>query len=73
MGFKIHQAYETEIYVTEAGYVAIKQTDPMGGDDTTVLLSRHQLPMVIDELTRLKNDASEWADESPEETAIDRK
>jgi hypothetical protein len=36
MSLKLNMTYETEVYTTEGGYVAIKQPDPMGDDDHLV-------------------------------------
>lgn len=49
-------AYETEIYPTDGGYIGIKQSDPVGGEDSIVLLSAHQMPAVIAELQSLYED-----------------
>jgi hypothetical protein len=60
MALKLPKAYETEIYITEGGYVAIKQPDERGDEDQTILLTATQLELVIAELeARLKHRA-EW-------------
>lgn len=60
MALKLPQAYETEVYVTDGGYVAIKQPDDGRGDDTVVLLTASQLGPVIEELRARLNDREEW-------------
>jgi hypothetical protein len=60
MALKIRATYETEVYTTEGGYVAIKQLDPMGGDDSTVLLSAEQLGVLISELQTLLATREDW-------------
>ena len=55
--------YDTEIYVTESGYVAITQPDPEGGpeqEDDIVLLTAEQLPEVIKDLQQLLAARQEW-------------
>jgi hypothetical protein len=69
MGVKIKGSFQTEIYVTKAGYVGIKQPDPMGGEDSTILLSADQLPLVIKELQALFEDRLSWEGDMSEETA----
>ncbi len=60
MALKIRATYATEVYTTQGGYVAIKQDDPMGGDDSTVLLSAEQLEVVIGELQALLDTREDW-------------
>lgn len=60
MGFKLRQAHETEIYVSDAGYVAIKQPGSMGEEDSIVVLTADQLPHVIRELQALLEDRQSW-------------
>lgn len=55
-GVILPPAYETEIYPTDGGYIGIKQSDPVGGEDSIVLLSAHQMPAVIAELQSLYED-----------------
>jgi hypothetical protein len=68
MALKINATYATEIYCTRGGYVAIKQEDPTGGDDSSVLLSAEQLGVVIKELQALYDAREEWADGFTERT-----
>jgi hypothetical protein len=63
MGLKIRATYETEIYTTEGGYVAVKQDDPLGGEDSVVLLSADQLAVVIGELQALLETREDWEGE----------
>ena len=52
-GFGMHlkPAYETEMYVTAGGYIAIKQS--IDCDDVAVLLSKEQAKIVAAELPRV--------------------
>jgi hypothetical protein len=55
--------YDTEIYVTESGYVAITQPDPEGAageEDDIVLFTADQLPEVIKSLNELLATREEW-------------
>jgi hypothetical protein len=60
MGLKIRGSYDTEIYITEDGYVAIKQVEPLGAEDTVLLLAPEQLSAVGNELLRLDSTKHEW-------------
>lgn len=60
MALKISATYATEVYTTQGGYVAIKQENPLGGDDSTVLLSAEQLDVVIGELQALLDTQEDW-------------
>jgi hypothetical protein len=60
MTLKINATYATEIYTTQGGYVAIKQEDPMGDEDSVVLLSAEQLAVVIGELQALLDTREDW-------------
>lgn len=71
MSFKLKGSYETAIYPTEDGYVAIKQPDPMGGDDSVVLLAAHQLEAVIAHLQELLEDRASWEFETEPEKEPD--
>jgi hypothetical protein len=57
---KIKGSYETEIFPTQGGYVRIEQDDPMGGDESAVVLTADQLPAVIRELQALLDDRESW-------------
>ena len=57
---------DTEIYITEGGYVAIKQPAPTTSDGHVCLLSADQLPELIRELQTLYDDRKTW-----EEAAIE--
>lgn len=60
MSVKLQASFETEIYVSEGGYVALKQADTMGGEDAVILLTASQLPIVIGELQALYDDQESW-------------
>jgi hypothetical protein len=69
---KIRAAYETEICVTEAGYVKIEQPNPMGDEPSVVLLTADQLPHVIRELQALLDDRASWDyDQADHDAAAD--
>jgi hypothetical protein len=57
---------ETEIYLTEGGYVAIKQPAQNESGDHVCLLSADQLPELIRELQALYDDRKTW-----EEAAVE--
>jgi hypothetical protein len=55
------QQYETEVYATEDGYVAIAQPDPdEPGEDLFIYLTADQLPKVIQELQDLLSNRASW-------------
>jgi hypothetical protein len=61
VALKLKPSFETDVYVTEGGYVAIQQPDP--DDDTklvSVLLSADQLRDIILELQTLEDDRKSW-------------
>lgn len=47
---KLKPAYETEAYITVGGYYAIKQPDPMGGDEMVILLTQAQASAIIKDM-----------------------
>ncbi|HBN8069025.1 hypothetical protein ACM7US_30220 [Pseudomonas aeruginosa] len=50
---KLPATYQTEVYPTEGGYLAIKQHDAVQDEDEIVLLSFEQAELVARELLRL--------------------
>jgi hypothetical protein len=65
---KIRGSFETEIGVTEGGYVRISQPDPMDPQhEDSVLLSADQLPKIISELQTLLADRESWDFDHTEE------
>jgi hypothetical protein len=56
---------DTEIYTTEGGYVAIKQSAPSPGEQVC-LLSADQLPELIRELKTLYDDRRTWEEAAAE-------
>lgn len=62
--------YDTHIYPTEDGYVAIAQPDP---DDPSselfVYLTAEQLPQVITELQALLSERESWEHGDPDTAA----
>ena len=62
MVLKLKPHFETEVYVTEGGYVAIKQPDDRDPQESqTVLLAAEQLPDIVEELKSLYEDRRSWA------------
>jgi hypothetical protein len=57
---------DTEIYLTEGGYVAIHQAGKTADEQQTCLLSADQLPELIRELQALYDDRKSW-----EEAAVE--
>jgi hypothetical protein len=57
---------DTEIYLTEGGYVAIHQPAKITGQEQLCLLSADQLPELIRELQALYDDRKSW-----EEAAVE--
>jgi hypothetical protein len=55
MTVRIEGIFDTEIYATDDGYVAIEQAQ-----DVIVLLSADVLPPVISVLQRYYDDRSKW-------------
>lgn len=47
---KLPAHYETETYMTDGGYYAIKQGDPMGDGPDVVLLKQDQLRALIKDM-----------------------
>lgn len=47
---KLSAHYETETYMTESGYYAIRQDDPHGGDPVIILLKHEQLRAMIKDM-----------------------
>jgi hypothetical protein len=57
---------ETDIYTTEGGYVAIRQTAGDSDAEQVCLLSADQLPQVIRKLQALYYDRKKWEEASVE-------
>lgn len=58
---KIPRQLETEIYVGGEGDLIIRQVNAAySEEDDLVIIARAHLPRVIDELSRLLADDSEW-------------
>ena len=64
---KLKQSYETEVYLSNAGYFCIKQEDAVH-PECLVLLSPGQMEAIVKEWNRIKEDqALAWnADEDGE-------
>ncbi|HBO5633773.1 hypothetical protein MUB13_28015 [Pseudomonas aeruginosa] len=53
---KLPATYQTEVYPTGSGYLAIKQHDAVQDEDEIVLLSFEQARLVAHELLRLADE-----------------
>ncbi|WP_175920365.1 hypothetical protein [Burkholderia pyrrocinia] len=62
MGIKLKATHETEVYISQGGYLAISQ-DSGDGEDAIVILSPEQARVVAKEIMRQLEDTS-WWDES---------
>lgn len=59
--FKLRQTYETEIYISEDGYIVIKQPSSLGEEPQMVLFSPEQAKRVAGALTDLaENSPDDW-------------
>lgn len=57
---KLKPEYETECYITESGYYAIKQPHPYGEDDSIALLTKSQVQKVIKDMQEWLDIVGEW-------------
>lgn len=57
---KLKSTYETEVYISDGGYLAIAQPDPMGGEAQIVLLSPEQARLVARKLEEAASDDGWW-------------
>lgn len=60
---KLQPEYETECYLTESGYYAIKQPNPYGEEDQVVLLSRAQVKKVVADMHSALDVVISWEGE----------
>ena len=56
---KLKSEYETEVYVSNAGYFCIKQDNPASGKDTLVMLSPKQMAAIALYWNKTKKETSE--------------
>ena len=56
---KLKATYETEVFVSQGGYLVIRQEDNMG-EESAVILSPEQARLVAREIGRLTEDESWW-------------
>lgn len=59
IGMKLKSVDETHVYISENGYLAIKQVNGMG-EESLILLSQDYARIVADEITKLVNDDTWW-------------
>lgn len=62
---KIDGTIETQIYTTEGGYVALKQSKE-GSDDAICLLTADQLPEIVERLQALYKERKRWEEAAAE-------
>jgi hypothetical protein len=63
---KIKGAIETQVYTAEGGYVAIKQSAPVGDADQVCKLTADQLPELVRELQALYDARATWEEAAAE-------
>ena len=62
---------ETELYISEVGYVCIKQTDDFMEEDVLILLSPDQAEWLAKRLPKLAAEANEIFNGKDDEYAIE--
>ncbi|HXI89934.1 MAG TPA: hypothetical protein VNO24_07960 [Blastocatellia bacterium] len=65
MSIKMKAQFETEVYLSKGGYLTLKQSDPLGGDDTIVCLTHDQVKLLAKEFQKWAKNGDWWC-------AIDR-
>jgi hypothetical protein len=63
---QIDGAIETQVFVTEGGFVAIRQPARLDRTDQICLLSADQILPIVRELQALYDNRREWDEVSPE-------
>lgn len=56
---KLMPEYETECYITEAGYYVIRQPNPIE-DDAVILLTKSQVEKVVKDMQECLDIVGEW-------------
>ncbi|MGF6856020.1 hypothetical protein [Paraburkholderia sp. CI3] len=64
MGIKLKATLETEVYISQGGYLAINQENNIG-EESTVILSPDQARVVVKEIERQLEDTSWWEESVP--------
>lgn len=64
-------AHETELYISEVGYVCIKQTDHFMHEDALILLSPDQAEWLAKRLPKLAAEANEIFNGEGDDYAIE--
>lgn len=59
---KMKAQYETEVYISEGGYVAITQKQP-NEEDQVIVLSLHQVKLLTAKFAEFASDDSWWSEE----------
>lgn len=59
---KLKATFETEVYISEVGYIAIRQPGQHGDEEAIVLLSAEQARLVAEELSNLASDPNGWSE-----------
>lgn len=57
---KMKASFETEVYLCEGGYLAIKQIDPLGDEPTVVCLTHEQVKLLARELQKWAKNGDWW-------------
>jgi hypothetical protein len=57
---KLKPALETEVYISEGGYIAIKQPEGLAGEETVVCLTPDQALLVMREMGRMVEAKDCW-------------
>ncbi|SDR17222.1 hypothetical protein SAMN05445850_3111 [Paraburkholderia tuberum] len=57
---KLKATYETEVYTSQGGYLAIRQTNSCMGEEQTILLSPEQAKLVVQGINQHLKDESWW-------------
>jgi hypothetical protein len=61
---KLKAVYETEAYISEAGYYVIKQTDQFFCEESVIMLSPSQLKELIAHMTVHQINSDWWGAEN---------
>ncbi|WP_334067282.1 hypothetical protein [Burkholderia cepacia] len=66
MGIKLKASYETEIYISQGGYLVIHQVNGLG-EESRILLSPDQARAVASEISHQLEDTTWWNSVVPED------
>ncbi len=60
MALKLKSAYATEVYISNGGYLTIKQEDPAQQEDHHIMLTPEQAELVLKEMLELIKSKDDW-------------